>query len=131
MADNEIENIYDPAKCRNFDVTGTVDRLDRILYELCNSESASTNDFNEYDRVRFTSMWGEIDTYVTVIQQQARLDLSHAYPAMYTFRYVSKESNVDWESVKNSFVRDLCRLVANGMVQWSRSESADQGRRTR
>jgi len=129
MADNEVEDIYQPEQCRNFDVTGVVDRLDRILYELCNSESATTNDFNEYDQARFTTMWGEVQTYITAIQAQSRLDLPHSYPAMYSFRYVSKDTSVDWEGTKNSFVRDLCRLVANAMVQWSRSESADQSNR--
>ena len=126
MADNEIENIYEPTKCKNFDVTGAVDRLDRVLYELCTSESALTNDFNEYDQKRFTSNWNEVNLYVTAIQGQDRLDLPHSFPAMYSFRYVSKEAGVEWELCKNSFVRDLARLVANAMVQWSRSESADQ-----
>ncbi len=129
MADNEVENIYEPESCRNFDVTGVVDRLDRILYELCTSESAVTNDFNQYDQVRFTDMWGEVNTYINAIQEQERLDLPHSFPAMYHFRYVSKDAGVAWESVKNSFVRDLARLVANAMVQWSRSESADQSNR--
>ena len=129
MADNEVENIYEPESCRNFDVTGVVDRLDRTLYELCTSESAVTNDFNQYDQKRFTDLWQEVQTYVTAIQDQERLDLPHSFPAMYTFRYVSKDTNVAWETVKNSFVRDLARLVANAMVQWSRSESADQSNR--
>ena len=126
---NEIENIYEPEKSRNFDVTGAVDRLDRILYELCVNESAHTNDFNEYDRERFSTQWGEVNTYITTIQNQTRLDLPHSFPAMYSFRYMSREAGVQWENVKNSFVRDLARLTANAMVQWSRSESADQSNR--
>ena len=126
MADNEVENIYEPVSCRNFDVTGAVDRLDRALYELCVAESAMTNDFNEYDRERFLANWKEVDTYVSAIQGQDRLDLPHSFPAMYHFRYVSSTTGVDWEAVKNTFVRDLARLCANSIVQWSRSESADQ-----
>jgi hypothetical protein len=123
---NEVSNIYEPPSCRNFDVTGAVDRLDRVLYELCTSESAVTNDFNEYDRNRFTANWAEVQTYISAIQSQDRLDLPHSFPAMYVFRYISKDTNVEWESVKNAFVRDLARLVVNAMVQLSRSESADQ-----
>ena len=129
MAENEVENIYEPATCKNFDVTGVVDRLDRILYELCTNESAHTNDFNPYDQERFTTQWGEVNLYVTTIQEQTRLDLPHSFPAMYHFRFMSSEASVAWENVKNSFVRDLARLVANAMVQWSRSESADQSNR--
>ena len=125
MADNEVENIYEPPSCRNFDVTGVVDRLDRILYELCTNESATINEFPDADRGRFTTMWGEVDGYVKAIQEQERLDLPHSYPAMYTFRYVSKDAAVQWEKVKNTLVRDLARLTANAMAQWSRSESAD------
>ena len=129
MADSEVENIYDPDQCRNFDVTGAVDRLDRTLYELCTSGSAVTNDFDPYDQERYLAMWAEVNTYVYAIQDQERLDLPHSVPAMYTFRYVSKDTTVQWESVKNTFVRDLARLTANAMVQWSRSESADQSNR--
>ena len=129
MADNEVENIYEPTQCRNFDVTGVVDRLDRLLYELCTAESATTNDFNEYDQARYTTNWNEVNQYIDAIQGQNRLDLPHSYPAMYTFRYVSQTADVQWESVKNTFVRDLARLTANAMVQWSRSESADQSNR--
>jgi hypothetical protein len=126
MADNEVENVYEPEAVRNFDVTGAVDRLDRTLYELCTSESALTNDFNEYDQKRYLTNWGEINTYINAIQGQDRLDLPHSFPAMYHFRYLSKDTGVDWEAVKNTFVRDLARLCANAMVQLSRSESADQ-----
>ena len=126
MADNEVENIYEPEQVRNFDVTGAVDRIDRTLYELCTSESAMTNDFNEYDQKRFLANWKEVNTYVTAIMGQDRLDLPHSFPAMYHFRYMSKAAGLDWEAVKNPFVRDLARLSANAMVQWSRSESADQ-----
>ena len=126
---NEVSNIYQPEACKNFDVVGVVDRLDRVLYELCTSESATTNDFNEYDRKRFTTMWDEVNRYIKVIQEQTRLDLPHSFPAQYTFKYYTNNVPIDWEAVKNSFVRDLCRLCANSMVQWSRSESADQSNR--
>ena len=134
MADdaNEVANMYDPDSCRNFDVVGVVDRLDRVLYELCTSESAVTNDFNKYDRERYTTMTSEVDQYIKVVQEQERLDLPHSYPAMYHFNYItSKALNpqtgepIEWERIKNSFVRDLARLIANSVVQWSRSESAD------
>jgi len=125
MAENEVENIYDPAGCRNFDVCGTVDRLNRLLYELCTSESAHTNEFNADDQRRFLQMWNEVNVYVTSIQEQDRLDINHAYPAQYTFRYVTQESGIEWENVKNSFVRDLARLSVNAQILWSRSESAD------
>jgi len=126
MADNEVENIYEPESCRNFDVTGAVDRIDRCLYEMCTSESALTNDFNEYDQKRYLQNWDEVNTYITAIDSQNRLDLPHSFPAMYHFRYMSKDAGLDWEAVKNPFIRDLARLAANAMVQWSRSESADQ-----
>ena len=129
MADSEVENIYEPPSCRNFDVTGAVDRLDRCLYELCTSGSALTNDFDVYDQARFTGNWNEVNTYVTAIQAQDRLDLPHSFPAMYHFRYMSQTAELDWEAVKNPFIRDLARLTANAMVQWSRSESADQSNR--
>jgi len=134
MADdaNEVENIYNPDSCRNFDVVGVVDRINRVLYELCTSESAVTNDFNSYDQVRYLTMTGEIDQYIKVIGEQDRLDLPHSYPAMYTFNYITQNATnpqtgepIAWERIKNSFVRDLARLMANAQVQWSRSESAD------
>lgn len=134
MADdaNEVENIYVPTTCRNFDVVGVVDRINRTLYELCTSESAVTNDFNEYDLNRYLTMTSEINQYVGVIQDQERLDLPHSYPAMYHFNYITKDATnpqtgepIAWERIKNSFVRDLARLMANAQVQWSRSESAD------
>ena len=129
---NEVANLYDPDSCRNFDVVGVVDRVNRVLYELCTSESAVTNDFNKYDQERFLTMWGEIDGYIKVIQEQERLDLPHSYPAMYHFNYITSIAQnpqtgepIEWERIKNSFVRDLARLTANAQVQWSRSESAD------
>lgn len=134
MADdaNEVENIYMPESCRNFDVVGVVDRINRLLYEQCTSESAVTNDFNEYDQERFLTMIGEVNQYIGVIQEQERLDLPHSYPAMYHFNYVTQKAlnpqtgePIEWERIKNSFVRDLARLMANAQVQWSRSESAD------
>ena len=81
MADdaNEVANMYDPDSCRNFDVVGVVDRLDRVLYELCTSESAVTNEFNKYDRERYTTMTSEVDQYIKVVQEQERLDLPHSY----------------------------------------------------
>jgi hypothetical protein len=129
MADNEVENIYDPASCENFDVCGVVDRLDRTLYELATCESATTNDFNEYDQTRFLTMWQEVETYVKAIQGQERLDLPHSFPAMYEFNFLTQQGTIVWEHVKNSFVRDLARLTANAMVNWSRSESSDQSNR--
>jgi hypothetical protein len=127
-----MSDLYDPESCRNFDVVGVVDRLDRTLYELCTSESAVTNEYNVYDQERFVTMWGEINTYIGVIAEQERLDLPHSYPAMYHFNYLTQQATnpqtgqpINWEAIKNSFVRDLARLVANAMVQWSRSESAD------
>jgi hypothetical protein len=134
MADdaNEVGNMYDPEKCRNFDVVGVVDRLDRTLYELCTSESAVTNDFNAYDRNRYTTMMSEINQYIITVQEQERLDLPHSYPAQYSYVFYTKDAvhpqtgePIDWQRIKNSFVRDLARLVANALVQWSRSESAD------
>lgn len=129
---NEVANLYDPESCRNFDVVGVVDRLDRTLYELCTSESAVTNEYNQYDQERFMTMWGEVDNYIKVINDQDRLDLPHSYPAMYHFNYITQQATnpqtgepIEWERIKNSFVRDLARLTANAMVQWSRSESAD------
>ena len=131
-AGNEVANLYDPESCRNFDVVGVVDRLDRVLYELCTSESAVTNEYNVYDQERFLTMWGEVNAYIGVINAQERLDLPHSYPAMYSFNYITQQANnpqtgepIEWERIKNSFVRDLARLTANAMVQWSRSESAD------
>ena len=137
MADsNELQSIYDPTHARNFDVVGAVDRLNRVLYELCTSESAVTNDFNEYDQTRFTAMWGEVDTYIQVVQDQERLDLPHSYPAQYAFNYITQGATnpqtgdpIDWQLIKNSFVRDLARLTANAQVQLSRSESADASNR--
>lgn len=128
---NEVADVYDPEACKNFDVVGAVDRLDRILYELVTSESATTNDFNEFDRTRFMNNWADVNRYIKAIQAQNRLDLPHSFPAMYHFKYYTKaaEPVIDWEGVKNSFVRDLCRLVVNAFVQWSRSESADQSNR--
>ena len=134
MADdaNEVESIYTPSQCRNFDVVGVVDRIDRALYELCTSESAVTNEFNEYDQVRYLTMTSEINQYIGVIQDQERLDLPHSYPAMYTYNFITQAATnpqtgepIAWEQIKNSFVRDLARLMANALVQWSRSESAD------
>ena len=134
MADdaNEVSNIYDPDSCRNFDVVGVVDRINRVLYELCTSESAVTNDFNADDQKRYLTMTNEIDQYIQVIVEQSRLDLPHSYPAMYHFNYITQNATnpqtgepVEWERIKNSFVRDLARLMANAQVQWSRSESAD------
>ena len=123
--ENEVENIYNPEECRNFDVTGVVDRLDRVLYGLCNAESATINEFTEDDIGRFRADWAEVNIYITSIMTIDRLDLPHSYPAMYHFRYVSKDAGTQWEEVKNTFVRDVARLTANAMVQWSRSESAD------
>ena len=129
---NEVANLYDPEACRNFDVVGVVDRINRALYELCTSESAVTNDFNQFDQGRYLTMTGEIDQYIQVIGEQERLDLPHAYPAQYHFNYITKDAQnlqtgepIAWERIKNSFVRDLARLMANAQVQWSRSESAD------
>ena len=119
------EDIYEPTEIRNFDVVGVVDRIDRVTYELATSESARLNEMMPDDVIRFQRMWNDVNVYITTINNLQRCDLPHAFPAMYSFGYVSKAADVDFESVKNAFVRDLCRLTTNAMIQWSRSESAD------
>lgn len=119
------EDIYTPVEVKNFDVVGVVDRIDRVTYEMATSESATLNEFMPDDIIRFMRMWNDVNQYITTIDGLARCDLPHSFPAMYSFGYVSKEADVDFESVKNAFIRDLCRLTTNAMIQWSRSESAD------
>ena len=123
---NEVENIWDPADIRNMDVVGVCERIDRIMYEMSQSESAKLNSLEEYDIERIIQYNAALRIYVSTVNEANRMDLPHSYPAMYSIKYICSEGNIDYESTKNRIIRDLQRLYANMLVQWSRSESADK-----
>lgn len=125
MAD-EQENLWEPASIRNMDVVGVCERIDRTMYEISQSESASLNSLEEYDLNRIISYNSALRTYVDVVNQANRMDLPHSYPAQYTIKYICNDANVDYDGTKNRILRDLQRLYANMLLQWSRSESADK-----
>ena len=118
------ENVWEPDKVRNMDVVGAVERIDRTIYELMESESSMLNSLEEYDIERVLQYNAALRTYCAVINSANRMDLPHSYPGMFDIKYITKET--DYDGTKNRIIRDLVRYYANAMVQWSRSESADK-----
>lgn len=125
MAQEQVEgDVWTPDHVRNMDVVGIVERIDRTIYELMESESSNLNSFEEYDIERAVSYNSSLRTYAAVVNDANRMDLPHSYPSMYEIKYITQ--GVDYGNTKNRLVRDLVRLYSNAMVQWSRSESADK-----
>jgi hypothetical protein len=125
MADEQPEaDVWTPDAVRNMDVVGIVERIDRIIYELMESESSNLNSLEDEDMTRVTEYNSSLRTYASVVNSSTRLDLPHSYPSMYDIKYVTK--GVDYAGTKNRIIRDLVRLYSNAMVHWSRSESADK-----
>ena len=125
MADEQIEEtVWEPDHVRNMDVVGIVERIDRTIYELMESESSELNSLEEYDVKRVLDYNTALRTYADVINAANRMDLPHSYPQMYAIKYITQ--GVDYNGTKNRIIRDLVRYYANAMVQWSRSESADK-----
>ena len=125
MADEQIEeNVWTPDHVRNMDVVGVVERIDRTIYELMECESSELNSLEEYDIQRVLDYNDALRTYTKVVNEANRMDLPHSYPRFYAIKYITQ--GVDYNGTKNRIIRDLVRLYSNGMVQWSRSESADK-----
>jgi hypothetical protein len=115
---------WEPTAVSNLNVPGIVERLDRMVYEMLEGESAHLNDLLPDDIKRLIQNSAAIQTYVKVIFEGTALDLPHSYEAMYPIHYATK--GYDYDAVKNKSLRDLTRLLVNAWVQWSRSESADR-----
>ena len=113
-----------PNSVSNLNIPGIVERCDRAVYEMLESESARLNDIVPADIERFQANGEGLRTYVDVIYSMDVLDLPHSYEAMYPIHYATQ--GVDYDGVKNKSIRDLTRLLVNAWVQWTRSESADR-----
>jgi len=115
---------WEPKNCSNLNVPGIVERLDRTVYELLESESAHLNDMTADDLKRAQDNSTALRLYVDVIYKMKPLDLPHSFEAMYPIHYSTE--GYDYNAVKNRIIRDLSRLMVNAWVQWTRSESADR-----
>ena len=113
-----------PNSVSNLNIPGIVERCDRSVYEMLESESARLNDILPDDITRFQANGQGLRTYVEVIYSMKPLDLPHSYEAMYPIHYATQ--GVDYDAIKNPSIRDLSRLLVNAWVQWTRSESADR-----
>ena len=125
MANVEGGDIWTPDQVRNLDVVGVVERIDKCMYEIMESESAMLNSIEEYDLERIKSYNAALRNYTEVVYKSNRMDLPHSYPSMYQIKYLTL-GKTEYDETKNKNLRDLLRLYANAMVQWSRSESADK-----
>ena len=113
-----------PNSVSNLNIPGIVERCDRLVYEMLESESARLNDILADDLQRFGDNGKSLRLYVDVIYGMAPMDLPHSYEAMYPIHYATQ--GVDYDAIKCPSIRDLSRLIVNGWVQWTRSESADR-----
>jgi len=113
-----------PNSVSNLNIPGIVERCDRLVYEMLESESARLNDILPDYITRFQANGAGLRIYVDVIYGMKPLDLPHSYEAMYPIHYATQ--GVDYDAIKNPSIRDLSRLIVNGWVQWTRSESADR-----
>ena len=115
---------WQPNSVSNMNVPGIVERCDRLVYEMLESESARLNDILEDDLTRFKENGEALILYVETIYKLKPMDLPHSYEAMYPIHYATQD--VDYDAVKCPSIRDLARLLVNAWVQWTRSETADK-----
>jgi hypothetical protein len=113
-----------PTNVSNMNIPGIVERMDRMTYEMLESEAAKLNDIPSFDIKRIQDQSAALQGYVKTIYESAPLDLPHSYEAMYPIHYATQ--GYDYDATKNKAIRDLARYLVNGWVQWSRSESADR-----
>ena len=124
MADNELDNPWEPKNVRNMDVVGCVERADRYAFDMTKFESAMQNIITEFDMGRIQSYVGALRTYVNTLNSAPATDNPFSYPGMYHIEYLTE--NVDFDQVKNKALRDIIRQIVNLWVNMSRSESADR-----
>jgi hypothetical protein len=118
------QNPWEPTSVSSMTVPGIVERMDRMVYTMLESEAAKLNDIPQGDLDRIIQDSAALQGYVKVIYDEGTLDLPHSFEAMYPIHYATKDA--DYDGVKNKAVRDLTRLLVAGWVGWSRSESADR-----
>jgi hypothetical protein len=115
---------WQPTAVSNMYVPGIVERMDRMVYTMLESESSGLNDIVQGDLNRIEQDSAALQGYVKVLFDEGSLDLPHSYEAMYPIQYATLGYNYD--DCKNKALRDLTRLLVAGWVGWSRSESADR-----
>ena len=115
-------NPYEVLEANNYDIIGGVERFDKVIGEIAQSESADGGANSEFDRARIDSYNSAIRAYMgTVAAQTGTVDLPHTYPTPYPIRYWSNTLDVE---VRNPAVRNLLVLYLQGMEQLSKSASA-------
>ena len=113
---------YDVAEANNYDIIGGVERFDKIIGEIAQSESADGGANSSFDRTRVDTYNAALRAYMsTIAAQTGQVDLPHSYPTAYPIEYWSNTLDV---TVRNPSVRNLLVLYLQGMEQLSKSASA-------
>ena len=113
---------YEVTEANNYDIIGGVERFDKVIGEIAQSESADGGANSSFDRTRIDSYNAALRAYMaTIASQTGQVDLPHSYPTLYPIEYWSNTLDVQ---VRNPSVRNLLVLYMQGMEQLSKSASA-------
>ena len=113
---------YEVTEANNYDIIGGVERFDKVIGEIAQSESADGGAQSSFDRVRIDSYNAVLRSYMaTVAAQTGLVDLPHTYPTPYPIKYWSNTLDVE---VRNPASRNLLIMYTQGMEQLSKSASA-------
>jgi hypothetical protein len=114
---------YSPSSVRNLQIVELCESLDKAVWEMFGSTSSSLNFINPEDMVRVIRDMAAIRTQAETTKNAPRMDLPYTSPTQYPINWTTE--GLDFNEVTNNGLRSLIRLLVNGWMQWSRSESAD------
>jgi len=70
---------------RNYNCLALMEQIDRVLIEVSQSVSATTNDYREPDKVRLQSYINAITAYLDYSSKVPYLDRPHSHPLMLSY----------------------------------------------
>lgn len=114
--------IFEPAAIKNTDIASLAEEMDRIMYEMAYSESASVSTLTEFDYQRLIDYSAKLRTGIETIRNTDRADWPFSYDRMYTITYRTKE--IVSGDVTNPALRWVIRWSSGMIANSTRSESA-------
>jgi len=105
---------------KNHDIMGLVRRINRVIVEIANSQSAGTSGLREADLIRLKSYQAALKEYKAWVVGQPELDLPETHPTEHAVPAMPDISTFESESLT-----DIVTMLGNQRDELLASQSAE------
>jgi len=121
MAAEEYPNLWTPSTTSNINIKPLVEKFDRAVSNILQSESAELENISGFDLGRMQSWSSQIREQTDLIYSAGPLDLPYVGPVL---PYDFQTQDIDLQSIKCIDLRTLAIEFTAGWTHWSRSTSS-------